>query len=97
MTQETIQLKVSASTIPSKFAGSLARCLQEGKQVSAKALGNQALYRMAKGIVVAQGFVDQNELDHTSPRKLVTHFEIENYEGEGEEALIGFIAHFTLI
>ena len=92
-----IQLKVSSTTVPARFAGSLVKNLMEGKVVTAKALGTHALYRMVKGIATAQNFVEQNEKDSSDPKKLVTMFNVENYESNGDDALVGFVARFELI
>lgn len=94
---QLIQLKVSSTTVPARFAGSLVKNLLEGKTVTAKALGTHALYRMVKGIATAQGFVEQNEKDSETPKRLVSTFKIENYESNGDDALVGFIVEFELI
>lgn len=95
---KVIELKVSSVTVPAKFAGSLVKNLNEGKEVSAKALGMNALYKMIKGIAIAELFVQQNERNNETPKRLVSSITIENYDSEDDDSvMIGFVVKLELI
>ena len=55
--RETATLKVSAKSNPSSVAGSIAKNLQEGKNVEMSAVGAGAVNQMVKAYAIARGFV----------------------------------------
>jgi stage V sporulation protein SpoVS len=51
------ELKVSGTTIPSKLGGAIVKYLEEAPEVVVAAMGDQAVSKAVKGIIVAQSFL----------------------------------------
>lgn len=60
MSKERIELKVSSTSNPASVAGSIAKNLQEGKQVELVSIGAGAVNQASKAIATASGFVAPN-------------------------------------
>ena len=52
-----ISLRVNNSTTPNKLAGSIAKNIQEGKDVEITAVGAGAVNQTVKGLAIARTFV----------------------------------------
>lgn len=57
MAKEEIVLRVAAKSDPSSTAGSIAKNIQEGKEVSILAVGAGAVNQAVKAYNIARGFV----------------------------------------
>ena len=60
MSKEIVELKVSAKSNPSSVAGSIAKNLQERKQVEIVSVGAGAVNQASKAIAIASGYVAPN-------------------------------------
>jgi stage V sporulation protein S len=54
---EEFCVKVKANGDPGKIAGSIAHAIQEGRQVSVRAIGASAVNQALKACIVARGYV----------------------------------------
>lgn len=59
------ELKVSGTTIPSKLGGAIAKYLEEQPKITVLAMGDPAVGKAVKGIIVAQAFLASAAYDFT--------------------------------
>ena len=55
--RETTELKVSGSTHPNKLGGAITKYLKEVPSVCVTAMGDRAISKAVKGLIVAQSFL----------------------------------------
>lgn len=60
---ETVQIKVSATSVVNKVAGAIANCVREGKEVEVTAIGPKANNQAVKALATSRGFVASNGID----------------------------------
>lgn len=63
MAREKMTLKVAGKSNPKSVAGSIAKNLQEGKDVEVVAVGAGAVNQAVKAIAIARGFVASQGID----------------------------------
>lgn len=61
--QETVTLKVAGGSNVKGLAGSIAKCIEEGKNVELLSIGASAVNQAVKGVALARGYLASNGRD----------------------------------